>query len=97
MKHLSLTICTLLCIMFSPIYAQQSLSWKKLGDLHTARTRFALHAISENKAIVIGGTQSNGIATSSCELIDIVTGQVQPAASMSQARSEFPSLVGNDS
>lgn len=97
MKHLSLTICTLLCIMLSPISAQQPLSWKKLGDLHTARTRFALHAISENKAIVIGGTQSNGIATSLCELIDIVTGQVQPAASMSQARSEFPSLVGNDS
>ena len=97
MKHLSLTICTLLCIMFSSIYAQKPLSWKKLGDIRTARTRFALHTISENKAIVIGGTQSNGTATSSCELIDIVTGQVQPAASMSQARSEFPSLVGKDS
>ncbi len=97
MKYVAVNFLALLCFFYYPAVGQTSLTWKKFGELKTARIRFALHKISDHKALVIGGTQQDGTATSSCELIDVMTGRVTQSAAMLQQRSEFPSLVGEDS
>lgn len=78
------------------LYAQNTPSWRVIGNLSEARTRHESVYIGYSKILVFGGSTNNGI-TDAVEVIDILNNTIEQVKPMKKSRAEFASLVTSDS
>lgn len=89
-------------LLLTPVAtAQMAYEWKKLCDLSDARHCFAVAKISEDKILVTGGfvnsmDQLDGVATRSCEIVNVSSSTSEPFPQMNDGRAEHLMLVRAD-